>query len=306
MQTRNGLLSAITAYFLWGILPLYWKLLKEVSAFEILCNRTIWSLFFMICLLSLKKNLRKTITKAASKKTLLLCFFSGSLLSINWLTFIWAVNHGYVMECSLGYFIAPPLNVCLGMLVFKEKLSKLHLCAVILATLGVINQTVAYGSFPTIAIILATTFVLYGLARKKSSFSSLEGLLIETMLMFPAAIIAYGYFLTNATNSIIEKNSTLEYTLLMFSGPLTAIPLLFFARGAREIPMSTLGLLQFIAPSIQFLLALYIFKEHFSEATFTSFTFIWTGLILYSAELYRQQQFYIKTKSTSPDSLTSA
>jgi chloramphenicol-sensitive protein RarD len=208
---------------------------------------------------------------------------SALLLSGNWLTYIWSVTHGHVVDASLGYFITPLVNVLLGYTVLKERLRPVQWAAVALAAVGVLWLAVLGGAFPWIAIVLALSFGGYGLMRKMAPLGALEGLALETMLLAPIAFVMLALYVGQGTSSF-PNESSLVNTLLVGIGPITAIPLLLFAAGARRIPLSTLGLLQYLAPSIQFMLGIWIFHEPFSGARMVGFCLIWLALIVYTAE----------------------
>ena len=191
MKNKKGILLAASSYILWGLLPLYWKLLKEVSAFEVLCQRTIWSLFFLTIIVFLKDNFKTIFEKVRNKKNFAKVFLASIFLSLNWLTYIWAVNNGYVLESSLGYFITPILNILLGFTFLKERLSVLKWISVLLAFTAILNLSFNYGEFPYIATLISSTFAIYGYLKKTSPLNSLEGLFIETLILTPFAVVAY-------------------------------------------------------------------------------------------------------------------
>ena len=281
MKNKKGILLAASSYILWGLLPLYWKLLKEVSAFEVLCQRTIWSLFFLTIIVFLKDNFKTIFEKVRNKKNFAKVFLASIFLSLNWLTYIWAVNNGYVLESSLGYFITPILNILLGFTFLKERLSVLKWISVLLAFTAILNLSFNYGEFPYIATLISSTFAIYGYLKKTSPLNSLEGLFIETLILTPFAVVAYSYFYISY-NTHFNISDLHSFLLMILSGPVTAIPLLLFAKGARSINLSTLGILQYISPSIQFLLAVFIFKEDFSNAQLISFIIVWFSIFLFS------------------------
>ena len=282
-HTRQGVAFGIAAYTLWGLLPLYWKALKSVPAFEILCHRTVWSFLFLIIILLIRKNWQwlKTIKDHPNTKWTFLT--TSLLLGCNWLTYIWAVNNGYIVESSLGYFINPIVNILLGVIILKEKLRLWQWIAAGLATAGVIYLTVVYGQLPWIALVLAFSFGFYGLLRKTAHLGSLEGLSLETLVMFVPGIIYILFVEIQGNGQFIHSNIT-TILLLTGTGIATATPLLFFASAARRIQYSTVGLLQYIAPTLQFSIGVLIYHEAFNRSRLIGFSEIWLALIIYTVD----------------------
>ncbi|MEC4723261.1 EamA family transporter RarD [Noviherbaspirillum sp. CPCC 100848] len=280
---NTGMLYAASAYALWGVFPLYFKALQEVPPLEILLHRMVWSLVFVVLVLSWKKQWA-WLGEVLRKPRVVLGFTASAvLLGGNWFIYIWAVNNGNVVEASLGYFINPLFNVLLGSLLLHERLRPVQWCAVALAACGVAWLTWQAGSLPWIALMLAATFGLYGLLRKTASLGALEGLALETLVLFP---VAFGYlvFLSVQGHSSFAGASTTTQLLLAAAGPITAVPLLLFASGARRIPLSLLGLLQYIGPTIQLLLGVWLYHEPFGGARLAGFALIWGALAVYSLE----------------------
>ncbi len=280
-QDLIGVFYAIAAFTLWGLLPLYWKALKVVPAGEILAHRIFWSFIFVMMLLLAKgrlKNLKQILSK---KKDMLRLFIGSLLISVNWFTYIWAINHDHVVESSLGYYINPLFSVFLGMVVLKERLHFWQLLSLILASAGVIIITLQSGRAPWIAFILAFSFGLYGLAKKLVKVEAIEGLAIETAFVTP---IALTYILFQQINGLGSFGTiSLQHTLLLVgAGIATATPLIWFAQGARRIPLSMVGFIQFLAPTMMLLLGIFLYHEAFSSIHFISFGFIWIALIIYS------------------------
>ena len=283
---NKGMLSAALAYVIWGLFPLYFKLLADIAPLEVLVHRVLWSLLFLMGVLALRRQW-DWLTQARSQPRLIgISAISATLLSVNWLTYIWSVANGHVIEASLGYFITPLVNVLLGCTVLNEKLRKAQWAALALAAAGVLWLALQGGRFPWIALVLACTFGGYGLMRKTAPLGPLEGLTLETMLLTPLALGLAAWGLHQGLGSF-PTPSTLSNAMLIGIGPITAIPLLLFAAGARRISMSTLGLLQYLGPSIQFVLGLWLFKEPFSDARAIGFGLIWTALVVYSWEAWR-------------------
>ncbi|KRB94006.1 EamA family transporter RarD [Noviherbaspirillum sp. Root189] len=278
-----GMLYAATAYALWGIFPLYFKSLQEIPPLEILLHRMVWSLAFVVVVLTWRRHWGWLRGVMRQPKVLAGFAASAVLLSSNWFIYIWAVNNGNVVEASLGYFINPLFNVLLGSLLLRERLRVVQWMAVALAACGVAWLTWHGGHLPWIALLLAATFAFYGLLRKTASLGALEGLALETLLLFPVAFI-YLAVLTSQSHNAFITASTSTQLLLAASGPITAIPLLLFAAGARRIPLSLLGLLQYIGPTIQLLLGVWLYHEPFGGARLAGFALIWGALAVYSLE----------------------
>jgi chloramphenicol-sensitive protein RarD len=278
---NKGFIYAATSYVLWGLLPLYWKVLEEVPAFQILCHRITWSLVFLVFIQIFRRNLSWLKGAFRNKKIFFTFLTTSLLLSANWFTYIWAVNNGRTIEGSLGYFINPLFTVVLGVVFLKERPDKWSWLAIILAALGIIFTIIIYGNVPWIAFVLAGSFGIYGLLRKTASLNSLQGLTMETLLLFITATAILIYFEIKGTGSFgylsLSKN-----LLLSFAGIATSIPLLLFAAGARRIQLTSIGILQYIAPTLQFLIGLFIFKEAFSTSRMIGFTFVWIALIIYA------------------------
>ena len=280
---HKGILSAALAYVIWGLFPLYFKLLSDIAPLEVLVHRVLWSLLFLLGLLAVRRQW-DWLKQARSQPRLLgVSAISATLLSVNWLTYIWSVTNGHVIEASLGYFITPLVNVLLGYTVLHERLRRMQWLALGLAAAGVLWLTVQAGHLPWIALALAGSFGLYGLLRKVATLGALEGLTLETLLLAPIAAIVLGVWMFNGSSTFPAADATTNFWLIA-AGPITAIPLLLFAAGARRISLTTLGLLQYIGPTIQLALGLWLFHEPFSAARLLGFALIWLALALYSAE----------------------
>ena len=281
---QRGIFSAGSAFFLWGIFPLFFYVLRDVSALQIMAHRVLWSLIFLAIVLTLRRQWRWLPALRRQPGVIRNFFVSALLLSLNWVLYIWAINNGHVIEASLGYFIIPLVNVMLGYLVLKERLRAGQWAAVALAGAGVLWLTFQAGRMPYIALVLAASFAAYGLMRKTAALGALEGLSFETMLLFPFALAFNVWLAFQSENTFINSASDSTRWLLIASGPITAIPLLLFAAGARQIPLSVLGLLQYIGPSLQLLLGIVFFHEVFSPERLIGFVLIWSALALYAAE----------------------
>lgn len=285
----TGLLAAALSYALWGLFPLYFHQVSEVPAFEIVLHRSVWSLVFVLGLLTVMRRWAWVADVLRQPRTLLIFAASALLLSTNWVVYVWAVNNGRVMEASLGYFINPLVNVALGMVFLHEKLRAPQRWALAVAAAGVAWLTWTAGVPPWIALALAFSFGLYGLLRKTAPLGALEGLALETALLAPLAIPALAWL--SSHGGTLSHASPATWGWLLFAGPLTAVPLLMFAYGARRVTMATLGLLQYLAPTIQFALAVWVFHEPLKPERLVGFVLIWIALALYSAEsLWRLRQ----------------
>jgi chloramphenicol-sensitive protein RarD len=281
-----GIAYAALAYTAWGMFPLYFQQVAAIPAFEVVLQRTVWSLVFMLCLLTVLKRWSWLSTTWRNPKALRLFALSALLLSSNWTLYVWAVHHHHVMDASLGYFITPLVSVVLGLVVLKERPRRVQWLAIGLAAAGVVWLTVQAGHPPWIALALAASFGMYGLLRKVAPLGALEGLTLETMLLTPIALLLMAWLHAQGQNSVAGSDIATKAWLLL-SGPLTAIPLLLFAAGARRIQMATLGLLQYIAPTLQFLLGVWVFHEAVQASRLIGFAFIWAALLIYSLEGWR-------------------
>lgn len=287
---RTGILSAALAFLCWGLFPLYFHAISDVPPMQILVHRVLWSLLFLTIILAARRQWAWLGALRSRPRVIGSFAISSLLLSGNWLLYIWAVNNGHVIEASLGYFINPLVNVMLGYLVLKERLRPVQWAAIALAACGVLWLTWQAGQMPWIALILAASFGGYGLMRKTAALGALEGLSFETLILFPFALGYLGWLTMHGQNSFVTTDSDTTRWLLVAAGPITAIPLLLFASGARKIPLSVLGLLQYIGPTIQMSLGIFVFHEAFTAARLVGFVLIWSALALYAAEgLYKRQ-----------------
>jgi chloramphenicol-sensitive protein RarD len=277
-----GVLQAALAYAMWGLLPLYFHLVSGVAPLDIVLHRSLWSLAFVLVLLALLRRWAWLLQVGRRPRTLATFALSAVLLSANWLVYVWAVNHGRVVDASLGYFITPLVNVLLGFFVLQERPRRAQWGALAIAAAGVLWLAVFAGSLPWLGLVLAATFGIYGLMRKTSPLGALEGLALETLLLAPlaAGLLAWR---TSHVGSAVAGDTTL-LALLALGGPVTALPLLLFAAGARRIPMTTLGVLQYISPTLQFALGVWLFHEPFAGPRLVGFVLIWLALVVYTAE----------------------
>jgi chloramphenicol-sensitive protein RarD len=280
---RFGILFASAAYAIWGLFPLYFKALQDIPPVEILMHRIVWSLGFLLLVLAWRKQWSWIAALLRQPKVLAGFTASAILLSANWFVYIWAVNNGHVVDASLGYFINPLVSVLLGSLLLHERLRPVQWTAVAIAGVGVAWLTWNAGQLPWIGLTLAMTFGIYGLLRKTAALGALDGLSLETAILFPVAI-GYLTLLTLEDRNAFMTASLSSQWLLAAAGPITAIPLLMFGAAARRIPLSLLGLLQYIGPTLQLLLGVWLYHEPFSGARLLGFALIWAALALYSAE----------------------
>jgi chloramphenicol-sensitive protein RarD len=280
-DSRQGAIYAALAFVLWGFNPAFFKFLAHVPADQILAYRIIWAVAFTAILVSVGRRWRTVSRVLRAPRLWLMLLVSATLLSGNWLVYIWAVNSGQVLETSLGYFINPLLSVVLGMVMLRERLSRLQAVAVVLAAVAVLILTLSFGRLPWISLWLAGTFGIYGYLRKIIMVESLDGLFVETLLMLPVAI---GYLLWLGGAAAYTPAVDADLFLMILTGVITALPLLWFAAAARRLQLSTVGLFQYIAPSMQFLLAVFVYGEAFTGTHMVTFGLIWLALALYSRD----------------------
>jgi chloramphenicol-sensitive protein RarD len=285
---NKGLLFGVSAYIIWGLLPLYWKLVEEAGAYEILAHRGIWSLLICLSLLALRKQLKSAYEMVRSSRTLSLLFLASGLLTINWGVYIWSVTVNRVVEAALGYYITPLINVTFGVLLLREKLRPAQWIAVALAAAGVVILTLGYGSLPWIALVLAISWGSYSLIKKSLNLGALETLSLETLFAFLPNLL---FLFIIQGNGSAEFGSTWSISLLLFgAGAATVIPLLLFNGSTTRLPLSTVGLLQYITPTIMFFIGIYINNEDISTTKVIGFAFIWLALAVLSRDLYRSSR----------------
>lgn len=285
-QIKNmqaGILSAIGAYFLWGILPLYWKLVSQVPAHEILAHRIFWSFLFMagiVMLVKGKTQFYEEMHQLLRKPRKIAALTIGSVfISVNWFIYIWAVNHNRVIETSLGYYINPLFSVLLGILILKERLSFWQAVSVLLAAGGVLYMTLHFGSVPWVALLLAVTFGFYGLCKKIAGISPITSIALETFIIMPVAVIYILYVGFQGTGSF---DWSVTSCFLIGTGIVTAVPLMLFTKGANQLPLITLGFIQYLSPTIALMLGVFLYQESFTEVHLLSFCFIWAALLIFS------------------------
>lgn len=290
---NRGVIYGASAYVTWGIIPIFWKFLEqvgEVGAVEIVAHRIVWTLVFAVAALAIWQRLPRLWFALKNPRIVLALSLSALLIAVNWGLFIWAVTADRIIDTSLGYYINPLVSFVLGVVWLGERLTKLQLVAVGLAVLGVINQTVAVGYLPWISLALAFSFGFYGLIRKMVPVESLEGLTVEALLLAPLSLGYIVYLATAGAGAFLAQGISLD-ALLILAGPFTAIPLLLFAAGARLVRLSTMGFLQYLAPSISLLIAVFLYDEPFTQAHAVTFALIWSALALVTWEALRRDRY---------------
>src|SRR5215217_4851163 len=279
---NKGILNGLAAYALWGFFPIYWKFLHQVPALQVIGHRISWSFVLLVGIVFVTRQwnaFRATLTP----KVFGIYTIAAILLTINWLVYVWGVNAGFIVETSLGYFINPLLSVLLGVIFLHERLRPTQWIPVVIAAIGVIYLTVVYGRLPWIALSLAFSFGFYGFVKKLAPLGSLYGLTLETGIVFPAALIYLAFLGFNGTGAFLHE-SAWTTVLLIGAGAVTTIPLLMFASAAKQIPLSVVGLLQYIAPTIQFLIGVFLYKEPFDQSHLIGFGIVWVALIIFWVE----------------------
>lgn len=284
--TRAGLLYGLGAYLIWGFLPAFFKLLESVTAGEIVAQRIVWSLAFLAVLVLVARRWSGICAALRDRSALLLLSATAALIAVNWLVYVWAVNNGHILAASLGYFLNPLVNVAMGVLLLKERLGRIEIAAVALAAIGVAILAASAGEALWISLSLAFSFATYGLLRKIATVDALDGLAVETLILAPFAL---GWIVWLSSGETLAFSEEFGISLLLIAGgALTAIPLLLFAAAARRMDYSRLGLLQYLAPTIQFLLGVFAYGEPLTTAHLICFCFIWAGLAVYGYGTWRQ------------------
>jgi chloramphenicol-sensitive protein RarD len=283
-SSRVGLLQGVLAYGLWGIVAAYWKLLKHVNAVEVIAHRAVWGLGSFIIIVLVARQWRPLVDALRTPKTVAVMALSSLLLAVNWVVFVGATTHGHLLDASLGYFINPLVSIALGTLVLRERLRRLQWIAIALAAIGVGLLTWRAGRVPWIALVLAGTWGLYGLVRKTARVDALVGSTIETILLAPIAVV----YLIVIDGGVMPTASGSTIALLVGTGVVTVVPLVLFTSAARRLPLSTVGFLQYLAPTGQFLLAVLAFGEPLAHDRLLAFAWIWAGLAAFSIDLFRQ------------------
>ncbi len=284
-----GMLYALAAYLSWGLSPLYFKLLAQVPAVEFVAHRIVWSVILLLAVITVSRNWSRVARLVRDRRALAWLTATTLLISVNWLVFIWAVSQDRILEASLGYFINPLVSVLLALIFLKEKLGRLQSLAVGLAALGVLVAATGASGVPWVSLLLALCFGFYGLIRKTVRAGAIDGLFVETMLILPLALI-YLLYLDQQSQGVFARQSWRIDGLLMFSGVMTALPLMFFAAAARRLALSLVGILQYLAPSVQFLIAVFVYDEAFGGRQLATFALIWLGLLIFTYASFKQRR----------------
>ena len=288
-DTVKGFWLAISGYLLWGIFPIYFHLVRDVSALEVLSHRIIWSMVLLLAIGVFLGKRKKWHDLIKSRKTLVPCIFSALLLSVNWLIYIWAVANQMVLEGSLGYFINPLISVLMAVVVLGERLNKFQLTAIVFALSGVLFMILKVGYVPWVALSLALTFATYGLIHKRYSIDAFAGLTLETILCVPLAIAFMAYLFSVEQQAFLATSWRTD-ALLLAAGIITTLPLLLFLASLSNLRLSTVGLLQYIVPSLHFFVAIYILNEPLSDDKLITFCLIWFGLLIFTYDIVRQRR----------------
>ena len=282
---NRGIWNALTVYVMWGFFPIYWKLLQDVSALQVIGHRVGWSFILLMTVILLTRQWKDFRSLALKPNVIGIYAIAGILLSVNWLIYVWGVNSGFIVETSLGYFINPLISVLLGVVFLHERLRTMQWIPIGLAAAGVIYLTVTYGRLPWIALSLAFSFGIYGLVKKLAPLGSLYGLTLETALVFPIAFVYLAFAQSTGAGAFLQ-NSLLTDILLIGTGVVTSIPLLLFASAVRQIPLTMIGILQYIAPTLQFLIGVFLYHEPFDQSRLIGFSLVWLALIIFWVENY--------------------
>ena len=282
-QHTSAFVAGVASFATWGLVPIYWKLLTKVPALEILAHRFVWTTVFLGLLLSWQERWREVIGNLRRRRGALFCLGSGIMVGLNWLLFIWAVNIGHVLETSLGYFMTPIVNVLLGAFILRERLSAWQTASILIALVAVSILAFGYGHFPWIALGLCTSFGLYGLLRKQSGTAAIPGLFLETLFLLPLAMVYLVLLADRGALTFGPSHISLS-VILTTSGIVTAVPLIWFGYAARHLRLVTIGFLQYLSPSISFILGLFVYHETFTRQHFITFLLIWFALVLVSTE----------------------
>lgn len=285
---RQGVALAAAAFLMWGVLPIYFKWLSDISSFEVVAHRALWSFLFGALLLIASGQLQRMLAVAVNPRLMAYLLLTAVLVASNWLVFVWAVGAGKILDASLGYYINPIMNMLLGYLILGEKMRPLQKLAAALVVIGVAVALAKFGAVPWVALFLAVTFGLYGLIRKQVPVDSQTGLFLETTILLPLAL-GYLLWLESPTSNLLANSWDINL-LLVLAGPFTMVPLLLFAAGARRIQLTTLGFLQYIGPSLMFLIAVVVYGEEFTVDKGVTFGFIWAALVLVSLDAVRRHR----------------
>jgi chloramphenicol-sensitive protein RarD len=285
----SGVWYGVAAYSLWGLLTLYWRLFQHVPAIQVLAHRFVWSFVVLAAIIVASWQHRRATLDAIDRRVVALYAIAAVLIGANWFLYVFSVNNGFIVESSLGYFMTPLVNVLMGVVVFRERLRPMQWLAVAFAFSGVLWLTLAYGTLPWIGLALAASFGSYGLVKKKATLPSLEGLALETAVLVLPAVLYLGVLNRSGDGEFLHSGPTTDL-LLAAGGVVTVVPLLLFATAVRRVPLSVIGILQYIAPTIQFLLGVFAFQEPFTLTQLTGFGLVWLGLIVFTLDSVRPRQ----------------
>jgi chloramphenicol-sensitive protein RarD len=283
-QMNKGILSGIAAYAMWGFFPIYWKLLQDVPAPQLLGHRIVWSFLLLLVVILLTRQ-GNDFRSQMNARTLGIYLIAALLIGVNWLTYVWAVNAGFIVETSLGYFINPLFSVLMGVIFLRERLRPAQWVPVVLAGIGVVYLTLVHGRLPWIALVLAFTFGFYGLTKKLAPLGPVFGLTLETGILFLPAVAYLGWAQVRGDAAFLNSGGIVDL-LMIGAGLVTTVPLLMFASAAKQIPLTMLGILQYLAPTIQFLIGVFLYGEPFDQARLVGFGIVWLALIIFWVENY--------------------
>jgi len=292
LSYNQGIVYALACYVAWGLFPIFWKSITGVPAVNVLAHRIVWSFVFLLIWVFFT-NRETFISYVKQPKLLLRLGLAGFVISANWGIYIYAVASNHIVEAGLGYYINPLINVFLGYIFLKERLATMQKIAVVLALIGVAYFTISYGKFPWISLILATSFGLYGLLKKKANLESMPALTIETMMVFPFALAFLFYSAESNVPTPFFPSSAITSSLLILSGLITAIPLFWFGKSAQAIPLSTMGFIQYLSPTLQLLLGIFVYGETFGTEYLVCFAFVWAGLAFYTISILKGKKVTI-------------
>jgi chloramphenicol-sensitive protein RarD len=285
----SGFWSGVAAYTIWGLVPLYWKLLNHVPAIQVLGHRIVWSLAVLIVLVAALRRGSGPVLRGVSRRVVGLYAIAAALIAVNWFLYIYAVNAGFIVETSLGYYVTPLVNVLFGVVFFHERMRPAQWVSIALATAGVVQLTFAYGALPWIAFGLAASFGSYGLAKKKAPLDPVEGLTLETAILAPVAILYLVILHRTGEGAFLRTGATSD-ALMLGGGLVTTVPLLLFAAAVRTVPLSVIGILQYIGPTLQFLLGVFVYHEPFSRTQLIGFSIVWAALVIYAGDSLRARR----------------
>jgi chloramphenicol-sensitive protein RarD len=284
-ERKKGVWYAAAAYGFWGGFPIYWKILSGIPALQLICHRIVWSCVLLVGIIGVQNGWRDLWQALRQRRIVIIYSIAALAIAINWLVFVWAVAAGFIVHIALGYFINPLFTVFLGVVFFRERLRRLEWAAIALAAAGVLYLTISYRALPWISLTLAATFGTYGLAKKVAPLGAVLGLTIETLVLFVPAALYLAYSIAATTVGFPHENALLNM-MMIGAGPLTTAPLLMFAAAARRIPLSSMGMLQYINPTMQFLIGVFLYKEPFTSAQFAGFALVWAALVLFAVQGY--------------------